>query len=240
MHKTEKDRLDLVSKGFTLEQGKDFKINKYKIEKIIDLCKKYKAQSILDMGCADGVLTQVMTPFFRDIHAIDGSEELIARARKNCKNATFHCAMFEDFYPDARFDMVVAGHVMEHVKSPAKLLKHIRTNWLIDGGKIIVTVPNKESFHRRLGLEMGMLGELGELGKNDLEVGHRRYFSIESLKGTVARSGYEILEAGGIMFKPLSNVQMLEWDDEIMDGLYKLSQKIPPEFCGEIYVVARN
>ncbi|MFH0816611.1 MAG: class I SAM-dependent methyltransferase [Methanobacteriota archaeon] len=237
---SEKIRLERVSKGFTLEQGKDFKINKYRIGKIIELCKKYKAKRILDVGCADGVLTQAMTAHFRGIHAIDGSEELISRARRNCTKATFHCAMFEDFFPDGRYDMVIAGHILEHVKSPTTLLRHIRKNWLTEGGKIIVTVPNKESFHRRLGVEMGMIGDLGELSKNDLDVGHRRYFSIKTLRATVARSGFKVLEGGGIMLKPLSNVQMLDWSDEILDGLNRLSRNIPPEFCGEIYVVARS
>ena len=240
MNTKEVSRLDEISKDFTLESGKDYKINIFKIRKIIELCEKYGSSKILDMGCADGTLTNYLSSHFKEIYAIDSSASLIKKAKMKCPSVIFNCSLFEEFYPDSKFDMIIAGHILEHVESPSALLNHIYNNWLERKRKIVITVPNKESLHRRLGLEMGLITDLGELTEDDFKVGHRRYYSIKSLKTVVKKTNFRILETGGIMIKPLSNRQMFAWDGDILEGLYKLSQKMPPEFGGELYIVAKK
>lgn len=40
-------------------------------------------------------------------------------------------------------------------------------NWLKKDGEIIVIVPNKESIHRRLALNMGLIQKLDSLSERD-------------------------------------------------------------------------
>lgn len=73
-------------------------------------------------------------------------------------------------------DLMVLFHVLEHLDDPGALLDRLG-DWLTPGGWLVVEVPD-------------ILGEWGVLGVYNFHIGHRSYFSAESLCGLLARRGF--------------------------------------------------
>ena len=73
----EKKRLEEIAKDFTMESGLTKKVEAYFIEKIK---KDLKKGRLLEIGCADGYLSKMLSEFPVKITAIDGSKKLIDKA----------------------------------------------------------------------------------------------------------------------------------------------------------------
>ena len=50
---------------------------------------------------------------------------------------------------DEKFDLIILSHVFEHLLTPEKILSQL-SNRLKSGGKLIISVPNSNSFNRKL------------------------------------------------------------------------------------------
>jgi 2-polyprenyl-3-methyl-5-hydroxy-6-metoxy-1,4-benzoquinol methylase len=235
LHKEENSRLSEIGKDFTMFD-KDTKVNFYRTKTIIE---NTKGPKILELGCADGGVTEKLLESFKDVIAVDASSELIKKAKQRAPGAKYFQALFEEYDPGQKFDTIILGHVLEHVIDPVFILKKV-SNWLNDKGFIVLTVPNGESIHRRIGVEMGMLKFSNQLNEDDIKAGHRRVFTVQTLRATVIESGLNILKETGVLIKPLSNRQMYEWPKELFDAYYCLSQKLPAEFGGELCMVCER
>lgn len=125
--------------------------------------------------------------------------------------------------------------ILEHVEDPISVLKKYK-KFVNENGYIVIVVPNAESIHRRVGKIMGIISDLHELTKQDIEVGHKRYYDLKMLRKDIIKSGLKIESVGGIFFKPLSNKQMEMFNSKIIDAFYELGKQLPPEYCAEIWV----
>lgn len=231
----EKSHLRNIGKTYSMF-NKDVKVNTFRRRTILAYAKGPK---ILELGCADGLMTEALTEKFKDVSAVDASEELLQKAKQRAPKASYHQALFEEFNPDDRFDTIILGHVLEHVEDPIVILKRVQ-QWLSSTGIIIITVPNGNSFHRRLGVEMGMLKSSTQLNQDDIDCGHRRVFTLDVLRNVIVNSGLNIVKEEGIMFKPLSNRQMIDWPDERLEACYQLGRKLPAEFGGELCIICEK
>ncbi len=232
----EKKHLDKIGETYSM-YDKDAKVNSYRSKTILSFC---QGKDILELGCADGLVTEVLFQKYPNIIAVDASAELIEKAKKRAPKVEYHVSLFEDFKPNKQFDTIILGHVLEHVLNPIEILKIVK-NWLKPKGIIIITVPNGDSVHRRIGVEMGMIKYTTELNEDDVRIGHRRVFKVETLRTTVISSELNILKEEGILLKPLSNKQMYDWPDKLFDAYYSLAKKLPAEFGGELcFVCSRD
>ena len=129
--------------------------------------------------------------------------------------------------------MIVFGYILEHVDDPVLILKHFR-QFLAPGGRMFVTVPNAAVLNRRLGHLAGMLPDMQELSEHDLLLGHKRYYTVETLRKDVEESGYEIKRLEGIYLKPLTTRQMisLDLDERIIQALCEVAIDYPELSCG--------
>ena len=127
---------------------------------------------------------------------------------------------FETFDTLERFDVIVFGYILEHVDNPIQVLKHFRS-YLSPGGRMFVTVPNGEVLNRKLGYLAGLLPDMQQLSEHDLLLGHKRYYTVESLQKDILQAGYAIKRMEGIYLKPLTTSQMisLNLDDKIINAL---------------------
>lgn len=73
------------------------------------------------------------------------------------------------------YDLVTVFGVLEHVASPAEFLRPL----LWTARRIFLTVPNANSFHRLVGVQMGLLKSTTELSAADHAIGHRRYYTAD-------------------------------------------------------------
>lgn len=86
---------------------------------------------------------------------------------------------------------------------------------------------------------MGLLDELTQLQAHDLEVGHRRYYDPLTFRREIEAAGFRIEREDGVLLKPLSNGQMMQFDSSIIDGLFEVGRSMP-RLCAELLIVARH
>jgi trans-aconitate methyltransferase len=112
---------------------------------------------------------------------LDGSPAVISKFRKDSPDAGGNRRdVLRDFDSNERFDVVVMGFVLEHVDDPALILSRYR-RFLAPNGTLFVAVPNMAAMNRRLGNLAGLLPDLRELSENDVLLGHKRFYSVESM-----------------------------------------------------------
>jgi len=157
----------------------------------------------------------------------------------NSDNLTkIHC-LFEEFEPEQPFDTIILEHVLEHVDDPVGLLMRVK-EWLAHDGKLFLGVPNGNSIHRLVAVKMEMLENSCQLNSRDHALGHRRVYTPETFREDIERSGLNILEMGGVYFKPLSNGQIQDnWTEEMIEGFFKLGKDFP-DIAAEIYTVCQR
>jgi len=107
---------------------------------------------------------------------------------------------------------------LEHVIDPVVTLKKA-SNFLRKNGIMVVQVPNANAINRRIALIMGTLKDCKELSPYDVNIaGHRRSYTIDSLKDDIRASGLRVVKTGGIFYKMLSMAQ-IDWF--LKEGLWK-------------------
>ncbi len=192
---------------------------------------------VLELGTGDGLLTRALHDAGIDAELLEGAPLLCARARTLYPHLPVHEALFETFEPHRPYDMVLALHVLEHVDDPVALLSRIAT-WLRPGGAAMLVVPNRASIHRRVALQMGLIGALDELSPRDHLVGHRRVYDLETLRNHAAAAGLRPRSSFGAFLKVLPNSMMLDHPDALLTALDAVSADLPPDLLANIGLVA--
>ena len=91
--------------------------------------------------------------------------------------------------------------------------------------RLIIGVPNADSFHRILGEKLGLLKSRFDLNERDHQLGHQRVFDISSLEELVESCGFKTLTKGGLLFKPLSFKQLETlFSVDQLDALFEMGE----------------
>ena len=169
-----------------------------------------RGKSLLDIACGDGLMTESFAKHFQRVVGVDASGKHLAAAHERVSQAEFHECLIEEFDIKERFDSVFMLDLLEHVVDPIVVLKKA-ANFMTDDGILVVHVPNAYAINRRLAVLMGTLESCEELSPFDLQIaGHRRAYSMETLRIDMEQAGLRILHTGGIFYKILSTPQM-DW-----------------------------
>jgi 2-polyprenyl-3-methyl-5-hydroxy-6-metoxy-1,4-benzoquinol methylase len=193
--------------------------------------------SILELGPAEGLMTEGLAGLGRKLTCVEGSEVFCEQLRQKFPGVDVVNSLFEDFAPATKFDNVVLGHVLEHVDDPVAILKCVRA-WLAPGARVFAAVPNARSLHRQAGVVMGLLEAENALNDMDRHHGHRRVFDPEGFRQVFLKAGYRIDFFGGYWLKPVSSGQIEKhWSPEMLEAFMVLGERYP-DIAGEIYVVA--
>ncbi len=205
-----------------------------------DLFRRYmKTGSVLELGPAEGVMTDLLFPYYEDYTVVDGADFFVKDILNRHPKIKGYSCLFEEFKPSVKYDNVILGHVLEHVDNPVEILK-LTSNWLNDEGVIVAAVPNSHSIHRQAAVLMGMLESEKQLNERDILNGHRRVYDIEMLKADFIDAGLRIKESGGYWLKPESNAQIdKNWDINMIEAFMKLGEEYP-NIAAEIYVIAEK
>lgn len=193
------------------------------------------AHSLLELGLGHGITADVFGRHFKRHVVIDASPAVISNFRQRYPQSQVEIveSYFEKFETDERFEVIVFGYILEHVDNPVQILKHFQ-KFLAPGGRMFVTVPNAEVLNRRLGHLAGLLPDMQELSEHDLLLGHKRYYTVASLRKDIEESGYKIKRMEGIYLKLLTTNQMvsLNLDEPIIDALCQVAIDYPELSCG--------
>ncbi len=189
----------------------------------------------LELGPADGQMTPLLLTDFERLTIVEGASQLLESIADAPNLVKVH-SVFETYEPSTRFDTIVMEHILEHVDDPVALLRRAG-GWLAEGGRILAGVPNGNSIHRLAAVKMGLLQEPCELNARDHSLGHRRVYTPSTFRADIESAGLQVLEQGGVYFKPLSNKQIEDhWTDAMIEGFYELGKDFP-QFAAEIYAV---
>lgn len=190
----------------------------------------------LELGTGDGESTSHITGHFDELHVVDGSAPQLQAVQARFPAVHTHCSLFEEFEPGVRFSTVFMTHILEHLDRPDVLLERAAT-WLDKGGRVMISVPNALSFHRLVGVKMGMLETPYSLNDQDILLGHRRVYDKTSMLALIAGSPFEVVKFTGLMLKPLSNRQIeRDWSPELIEAYFQLGFDFP-EHCSEIIFI---
>jgi ubiquinone/menaquinone biosynthesis C-methylase UbiE len=207
-------------------------------QRVIDLA---RGSSLLELGMGHGGATSAFARHFARYQVVEGSLEMIERFRSRYElpQVDVHHGWFEEFDTDERFDHIGMGFVLEHVADPGAILRQYR-RFLKPGGTLFAAVPNCESLHRRIGQAGGLLPDLTRLSDADLRFGHVRYYSLASLRTELDAAGWEVVQAEGIMLKPLTTQQLvgLQLGPQAIHGLMEVGRQFP-ELANSLLVQAR-
>lgn len=109
-----------------------------------DLIAVSRPRRVLDFGCGSGVhLTLPLAQSFPEVEflGVDSDAASIAYAREACYAPNLRFAPAAALDVDDRFDLIIASEVIEHVESPAGLLRALAAR-LNPGGRLLLTLPN--------------------------------------------------------------------------------------------------
>jgi len=205
------------------------------------LIPRKKGRSALEVGCGAGDWTRVLADLYQRVDVVDASASLLKGVLRQCKNPgkiTIHDCMIEDFSPEGlgRWQHIYITFLLEHVKNPVAILRKL-AGLLEENGSIFIAVPNAESLHRVLAYRMGLIKSITELSENDKKVGHRRVYTLGSLKKQITMAGLKIKKEIPVGLKVVNLSKMEKWDSGLIDALC-LSGDLAPRHCAYIGIVA--
>jgi 2-polyprenyl-3-methyl-5-hydroxy-6-metoxy-1,4-benzoquinol methylase len=191
------------------------------------------ADSLLELGLGHGFTAELFATACKRHVIVDGASTVIDQFKQKNLNFTGELVLdyFETYTPAEPFDVIVMGFVLEHVDDPDLILKRYR-QFLKPGGKMYVAVPNAKSMNRRMGLELGLIDDIYSLNANDLALGHKRQFCLDTLRAAVRNAGYRVTHEEGIYLKPLplATLKTLQNFQDNLEAMCKVGIEFP-ELC---------
>ena len=141
-----------------------------------------KPGKALDVGCGDGSFLEALERRGWDVSGTELSESIAATARARLGDNVCVGNIHEVGFDAASFDLITFWHVLEHLEDPKLALAEAR-RLLKPDGKIVVAVPNIESWQARL------------FGGDWLHLDvprHRWHFGLRTLTAMADRCGLRV------------------------------------------------
>ena len=194
---------------------------------------------VLEMGFGEGNVTRELLAAGMKVDIVEGAKLLVERAREIYGNSVrVHHALFAEFQPDFEYDAVLATNILEHVSDPADALACVRS-WCGPTTRVVVTVPNAGSIHRRLAVLMGIQPTLHTLSPRDHLVGHTRVYDFEGLTREVFDAGFDVVDQKGFLLKVLPNSMMKNMSADLVKALYAIADQLDIRYLADIGVVLK-
>ena len=215
--------------------------------KLKEILNRYKHDNLLEIGCGlESIFLDIDD--FNKITVIEPAElfykkALVDRKSKIEKEICIIKSYFEEFVPqlkDNKFDFILISSLLHEIPDVDFFLKSIYK--VANKDTIIhINVPNADSFHRVLALEMGLIKSQFEKSENNIEFQQNIIFDIHKLKYIFQNAGFEVIEEGSYSIKPFTHLQMQNLIDKeyidfnILEGLYNM-EKYMPGLGSEIFI----
>ena len=149
---------------------------------------------VLDLGCYDGTLGEILINNNNEVFGIEGSKDVAEIARQ--KGITVKIQDLEDSFGFKAnfFDVIVAGEVIEHILDTDYFIEHVK-RVLKPNGFLVLSTPNVASFGRRFLLLFGKnpYFEASFGFPPEAHSGHLRFFTKSLLLNYLEREGFEII-----------------------------------------------
>lgn len=128
---------------------------------------------VLDVGCSKGYIKDLAEN--NVFYGVDSDPIAVEQAKISGYQATFQLDLndeIKELFCNKKFDIIIFGDILEHVLNPKKVLLYFINNYLLEGGKVIVSLPNVANISVRLNLLFGKFDytEVGILDKTHLHL----------------------------------------------------------------------
>jgi len=139
------------------------------------------SKRVLDVGCATGYLARALREQDCTVSGLEYDAQAAEEARPFLDTLLVGDVEELDLleaFGDERFDVVVFGDVLEHLRDPLAVLRKAR-RLLAEGGSVVASIPNIAHGSVRLALMAGRF-EYQTLGL--LDSTHLRFFTLGSIQ----------------------------------------------------------
>jgi SAM-dependent methyltransferase len=206
-----------------------------------------EVQRVLSLGIghtevARCLLAELIEGPVKQYTIVDGSHQIIENFRHSIEPVPPGLELVEGFFEtfsiSARFDVIEAGFMLEHVDDPAFILNRLH-QFIAPQGRVFIAVPNARSLHRVLGHMAGFLEDVYTLSPSDHELGHKHYFDLTTITNLVREAGFKITKTEGLLLKPFTTAQLnkLNLTPAVWQALLDISADYPA-ISNAIYIEA--
>lgn len=180
-----------------------------RLSSIADFVIEIEPESVLDLGCGQGVLLEALASHLSaGVHLV-GVDAVSRPDGAQWTGVTADIASRLPF-ADNSFDAVVAGEIIEHVPHPDLMLREIR-RILTPSGRLVLSTPNMVSWANRVLVPLGIQPLFTEtssevhlgrrwraLGQGNQVQGHLKVFSHRALQQILHRCGFTVQRTFGM------------------------------------------
>ena len=202
--------------------------------------------SLLELGSHKGDFTRRFLSRFDDVTCVEASAPALADAKLALGGkAVFIHSTFETAALPRRYDNIILTHVLEHLEDPVLVLRRINNEWLTDNGRLFLVCPNANAPSRQIAVKMGLISHNEAVTPAEVEHGHHRTYTLETLERDALAAGLRVTHRSGIFFKALANFQwdrLLKTDivsKEYLEGCYQLGLQYP-DLCASIFLLCEK
>jgi len=157
----------------------------------VDSALRKGGNKLLDVGCGNGVLVEIVKDKFANLYGCDISKTAANEAKKRGMDAL--CVDFNNGYlpyADASIDNISCIEVIEHVIDPQEILKEMY-RILLPGGKLVLTTPNIRYFRNLACLTFKGIFPHTTASSFVWGGGHFHYFTRKDLVLLLSRVGFK-------------------------------------------------
>ncbi len=168
-------------------------------------------QSVLELGCATGYTTRLLTQHLNcTVTGVEYVAEAAERARPYCQQLIIGDVEVEEVSDQLTgpYDVILAGDVLEHLRHPARLLQRLRPT-LRPGACWVISVPNIAHWSVRKEL---LMGRFNFTDRGIMDATHLHWFTRRTLVDLLEKSGYQVRWLSGIYTLPQQDrLHLLRW-----------------------------
>jgi glycosyltransferase involved in cell wall biosynthesis len=148
-----------------------------------------RPEDVLEVGTATGYLTAEMKKLGCKVTGVEQDSEMADIARQYCSKMLVGDIETLDLEEQGRYDAVILGDVLEHVRNPREVLQRL-SGLLKPGGKVLISLPNVANIWIRLNL---LLGRFNYSRVGLLDESHLRFFTLQTSRQLATDSGLDII-----------------------------------------------
>jgi glycosyltransferase involved in cell wall biosynthesis len=178
-------KFDIVKSHYTYKKTDPYSSH----AQILAWVRQERPAEVLEVGTATGYLTSEMKALGCSVTGIEQDPEMADLARPYCREMLVADIENMDFSSLSRYDAILFGDVLEHLRDPGALLQKM-SKLLKPGGKILISLPNVANLWVRLNLLFGRFNysRVGILDKT-----HLRFYTLKSAKQMISESGFDVV-----------------------------------------------
>ena len=216
------------------------RFNRYLMLEMLDIVNNSHRKNALELGCGSGVTTSVLLEHFERVVVVDGSAEYLRQNQEknvDYTNGIYIHSFFEELELNEKFEDIILSHILEHVEDPAHIVE-LSKQWATEDALFHIIVPNGFSFHRRIGVELGMAERPNDLPQAEADTGHRRVYDKDMLVSHIESAGLKVKNVIGCNLKLFTHSVLQILHQDYIDAIYRAAKEVDPSICADLYVVA--